>query len=222
MRPIPLLLAAFCAGVLTGWLLRTPPSMSAAPRASAVVDSAAVIAPTRTVTDRREASARPDPLRIGPPPGLEDAVAELRERHLRMPLDDVKAESFKGGFAEQRTGSGAHQHEAADMLAPRNTPVHAVDAGVIAKLFFSKAGGRTIYQFDAGGRFCYYYAHLESYAAALREGQRVERGDVIGYVGTSGNAPPGTPHLHFAVFVLGPERHWWQGTPIDPYELFRG
>ena len=70
-------------------------------------------------------------------------------------------------------------------------------------------------------RFSYYYAHLERYAAGLREGQRVERGDVIGYVGTSGNAPETTPHLHFAVFVLTPERNWWQGVPIDPYLVFR-
>lgn len=139
-----------------------------------------------------------------------------------MPLDEAKAESFKGGFDQRRTGNGGHQHEAADMLAPRNTPIHAVDAGTIAKLFFSKAGGRTIYQFDPGGRFSYYYAHLERYAPGLHEGQRVERGDVIGYVGTSGNAPPGTPHLHFAVFVLGPERRWSEGTPIDPYAIFQG
>ena len=136
-----------------------------------------------------------------------------------MPIDGVNVESFKGAF-EQRRGGGDRPHEAVDMIAPRNTPVHAVEDGTIAKLFFSKAGGNTIYQFDPSGRFCYYYAHLERYADRLRDGLRVERGEVIGYVGTSGNAPPGAPHLHFSIFELTAERRWWQGTPIDPYLVF--
>jgi peptidoglycan LD-endopeptidase LytH len=151
----------------------------------------------------------------------DEAIDELRDRKLRLPLDGVKVESLEGDFAERRTDGKGHQHDAADILAPRNTPIHAVEDGTIAKLFLSKAGGRTIYQFDPTMRFSYYYAHLERYAAGLREGQRVERGDVIGYVGTSGNAPETTPHLHFAVFVLTPERNWWQGVPIDPYLVFR-
>jgi murein DD-endopeptidase MepM/ murein hydrolase activator NlpD len=156
-----------------------------------------------------------------PPAGTDDAVAELRHRNLRLPLDGANAESLEGAFQERRSGGSGHPHEAVDMLAPRNTPIHAVDAGTIVKLFLSKPGGHTIYQFDPSGRFCYYYAHLERYAPDLRESQRVARGDVIGYVGTSGNAPPGTPHLHFALFELGPERHWWQGAPIDPYLVFK-
>ena len=69
--------------------------------------------------------------------------------------------------------------------------------------------------------YCYYYAHLDQYADRLHDGQDVVRGEVIGYVGTTGNAPPNTPHLHFAVFKLGPDKHWWQGTPIDPYLIWR-
>jgi murein DD-endopeptidase MepM/ murein hydrolase activator NlpD len=95
-----------------------------------------------------------------------------------------------------------------------------VESGTIAKLFVSKAGGNTIYQFDPTGRFCYYYAHLERYADGLREGQRISRGDVIGYVGTSGNAPRNTPHLHFAISELTVDRRWWQGRTIDPYLVF--
>ena len=113
------------------------------------------------------------------------------------------------------------EHEAIDILAPRNTPVVAVEDGTIAKLFLSKAGGNTIYQFDPAGRVCYYYAHLERYADGLPGGGPGARGQVIGYVGTSGNAPKKTPHLHFAVFRLTPEKHWWEGTPIDPYDVLR-
>jgi murein DD-endopeptidase MepM/ murein hydrolase activator NlpD len=139
--------------------------------------------------------------------------------HLRLPIDGVSPETFKGGFYDARTG---HPHEAVDMMAPRNTPVHAVDDGTIAKLFWSKGGGgNTIYEFDPTSTYAYYYAHLERYADGLREGQHVTAGQTIGYVGTSGNAPPAAPHLHFAIFELTPERHWWQGKAIDPYPFFR-
>jgi len=136
-----------------------------------------------------------------------------------MPLDGEAVESLKGGFAETRGGN--RPHEAVDMLAPRNTPIHAVESGTIAKLFTSKAGGLTIYQFDPTGHLCYYYAHLERYADGLKDGQAVSQGDVIGYVGTSGNAPPNTPHLHFAVFELNADKRWWQGRPLDPYLVFK-
>jgi hypothetical protein len=95
----------------------------------------------------------------------------------------------------------------------------AIAAAVIQELFLSKPGGITIYEFDPQGTYCYYYAHLERYAEGLHEGMTVRQGEVIGYVGTSGNAQPNTPHLHFAIFKLGPEKHWWQGTAINPYPL---
>jgi len=129
-------------------------------------------------------------------------------------------DDWKGHFAQQR-GGGTRGHEAVDILAPRHTPVHAVENGTIAKLFNSKAGGITIYQFDPDGEFCYYYAHLQRYADNLHEGDAVAQGQVLGYVGTTGNAPPNTPHLHFAVFELGDDRRWWKGTAIDPYPLLK-
>jgi len=137
---------------------------------------------------------------------------------LDMPIEGTDAESLKGGFGDARTG---HPHEAVDILAPRHTPVHAVEDGTIAKLFISKAGGNTIYEFDETGRYAYYYAHLQRYETGLKEGDAIKKGQVIGFVGTSGNAPPNTPHLHFAVFELGPEHQWWKGQAIDPYPLFR-
>ena len=161
-----------------------------------------------TATSEKELTWRPDP------------IGELRQHDLRLPIDASNIERMKGGFAEGRD-AGGRAHEAVDILAPRNTPVHAVEGGIIAKLFHSKAGGTTVYQFDRSKRFCYYYAHLQSYAPGLHEGQPVSAGDVLGYVGTSGNAPPGTPHLHFAIFELTPEKRWWDGRAIDPYLVFK-
>jgi murein DD-endopeptidase MepM/ murein hydrolase activator NlpD len=146
-------------------------------------------------------------------------AGELSQSRLRVPIDGEDLESLKGGFAETRGGS--RPHEAVDLLAPRNTPVHAVENGTIAKLFTSKAGGLTVYQFDPNAHLCYYYAHLERYADGLKDGQAVSQGDVIGYVGTTGNAPPNTPHLHFAVFELNADKRWWQGRPLDPYLVFK-
>jgi peptidoglycan LD-endopeptidase LytH len=146
------------------------------------------------------------------------SAPELRDRRLLIPVDGIKASDLRRQFSDER---GGRKHEALDIIAPRNTTVRAVEDGSIARLFFSKAGGITVYQFDPSGRFCYYYAHLERYADGLREGQSVSRGQVLGYVGTSGNAPKNTPHLHFAIFRLTDDKRWWEGTPVDPYDILR-
>ena len=98
----------------------------------------------------------------------------------------------------------------------------AVADGKVEKLFLSKPGGLTVYQFDTAGRLAYYYAHLERYAPELTEGKQLKRGDLVGFVGSSGNADPAHPHLHFAIFELGPEKHWWEGRAINPYPLLAG
>jgi murein DD-endopeptidase MepM/ murein hydrolase activator NlpD len=153
---------------------------------------------------------------IGPAPS---STAGLDNRELEMPVEGADRADLTRQFDDAR--GGARRHEAIDILAPRNTPVKAVENGTIARLFHSKAGGITIYQFDPSQQFCYYYAHLERYATGLKEGDPVRKGQVIGYVGTSGNAPPNTPHLHFAIFRLTAEKRWWEGTPIDPYDLLK-
>jgi murein DD-endopeptidase MepM/ murein hydrolase activator NlpD len=99
--------------------------------------------------------------------------------------------------------------------------VLAVEDGTVARLFLSDAGGITIYQFDPTKNYVYYYAHLERYVEGLKESASVKRGQVIGYVGTTGNAPRDTPHLHFAIFRLTDEKKWWQGTAIDPYSVLK-
>ncbi len=93
--------------------------------------------------------------------------------------------------------------------------------GTVAKLFTSKAGGLTVYQFDPSEKYVYYYAHLDSYAPSLKEGLTVRKGDVLGAVGTTGNAPKNTPHLHFAISKLDPDKRWWGGTALDPFLVWR-
>ena len=137
---------------------------------------------------------------------------------LIIPVDGVTVDHLKSGFNESR-GGGFRVHHALDILAPRGTPVRAAVSGTIRKLFASGAGGITIYEFDRDEKRCYYYAHLDRYSNFLHEGQVVAQGDVIGYVGTTGNAPANTPHLHFAISILPPTKEWWKGDPINPYPI---
>lgn len=136
-----------------------------------------------------------------------------------MPVDGVAPDALYPSFDEAR---GERAHEAIDIMAPRGTPVRAVADGRIARLFTSEAGGLTIYQFDRDERLAYYYAHLDRYQPGLAEGDAIRQGDLLAYVGSTGNASDDAPHLHFAVFVLGPEKRWWEGRPIDPYPLLGG
>jgi len=158
----------------------------------------------------------------GPPlTGLDlSAMADLRGRRLAFPVEGIEPASLMDTFRDAR-GGGARLHRAVDILAPRRTPVRAVEAGTIARLDRSVAGGISVYQFDPEERYCYYYAHLDAYAAGLSEGARVERGQLLGYVGTTGNAPRGTPHLHFAIYRLSEAKQWWAGTALNPYTVFR-
>ena len=148
-----------------------------------------------------------------------DPITDLRGRRLVLPVDGLDRKDLRSTFDEMRGDD--RRHEAMDVLSPRNARVVAVEDGTIAKLFTSKAGGLTIYQFDPESHYAYYYAHLERYADGLRERDQVKRGDVIGYVGTSGNAPPDTPHLHFAIFKLTEAKQWWKGTALDPFLVWK-
>lgn len=151
---------------------------------------------------------------------VEVLYTDLRRRQLVLPVDGVTADELRDHFDDPR-GRG-RRHHAIDILAPRNTPVLAVEDGTLARLYLANGGGGiAIYQFDPTETYGYYYAHLERWADGLSEGDQVTRGQILGYVGTTGNAPPNTPHLHFAIWRLGPGKGRWNGAPINPYLVFQ-
>ncbi len=163
-------------------------------------------------------SATPTPSSAAPPRAEDRPVAG--HAPLLLPVQGVDRGQLHDTFSDAR--SEGHQHDAIDIMAAEGTPVLAVADGTVEKLFDSERGGLTVYQFDRAGRLAYYYAHLQRYADGLAEGQSLTRGQVIGYVGATGNASADAPHLHFAIFVLGPERRWWEGEAVNPYPILRG
>ncbi|MGH9456619.1 MAG: M23 family metallopeptidase [Thermoanaerobaculia bacterium] len=136
---------------------------------------------------------------------------------IAIPVAGVAKGALRDDFGAPR--SRGRRHTAIDILAPRGTPAVAAIDGVILKLFESRNGGLTIYLADASRTTVFYYAHLDRYAEGLTEGARVARGSVIGFVGTTGNAPRDVPHLHFGVERLSSDGAWWQGRPENPYPL---
>jgi len=144
-------------------------------------------------------------------------VSSLSDDAIIIPVAGLTAADLHDNFTQPR--SGGRTHHALDILAPRGTPVIAAVDGTIRKLDIGGAGGITIYQFNRDETRVYYYAHLERYAGVVAEGLYVPQGTVIGYVGTTGNAPPGTPHLHFAIEDLPATKEWWKGTAVNPYPL---
>lgn len=160
----------------------------------------------------------PEPPSESPPPEAPLALTDeeyLVERGLMVPVEGVAPEKVPDTYWQARDG-GARTHQAVDILAKRGTPVLSADSGTILRLTKSTLGGITIYATDPARRFVLYYAHLDRYAEGLREGKTVAQGEVIGYVGTTGNAPKNTPHLHFQVMRYVDARTWWGGPPLDP------
>jgi murein DD-endopeptidase MepM/ murein hydrolase activator NlpD len=183
-----------------------PPVSSATPAPAQTPPSP--VAPT---ADASHEIPAPTPAAPATPstPGSEGA--------LLLPVQGLSRTDLHDTFTDAR--SEGRVHDAIDIMATAGTPVLAVADGTVEKLFDSKRGGLTIYQFEPSGRYAYYYAHLQRYADGLAEKQAIKRGQVIGYVGSTGNANPAAPHLHFAIFRLGPERRWWEGEALNPYPV---
>jgi murein DD-endopeptidase MepM/ murein hydrolase activator NlpD len=140
---------------------------------------------------------------------------------LVIPVAGVKAAALYDSFGDPR-GGGTRAHGGQDIMAPRGTPVLAAAGGSVEKVFESKNGGHTIYVRSADGGTVYYYAHLDTYADGLHEGQKLVQGEIIGTVGATGDADPSAPHLHFEIKRMAPGEKWYQGTGVNPYPLLAG
>ena len=201
----------------------------------AVADRLLTIAVTATLTsavwivvgssyvDRVDPAPAPAPaapaVEPSPSPAARPGVAAARSGALLVPVAGIEAAQLSDSFNDAR---GERRHEALDILAPAGTPVVAAEAGRVEKLFLSNAGGNTVYVRSPDRRTIYYYAHLQDYARGLEEGQAIIRGQVIGTVGSTGNADPAAPHLHFAVMNTAPDAEWWEpATAVNPYPLLR-
>lgn len=204
-------------GVVGWWLLASsadhPPAAMTAP----VVAPVAPVAPARALPAAASSTTAPVSPAVVAAPAPADVAAG---NALLLPVQGIPAAQLQDTFTDAR--SEGRVHDAIDILAPAGTPVLAVADGTIEKLFDSDRGGLTVYQFEPGGRYCYYYAHLQRYADGLSEKQQVTRGQVIGYVGSTGNASPEAPHLHFEIHRLNAEKQWWKGESLNPYPVLRG
>ncbi|AWH50411.1 endopeptidase [Stenotrophomonas sp. SAU14A_NAIMI4_5] len=206
MRLSQLILLGVLLGLGAGWWLRRDAGEPVAVTLSATQPAAVAAKPS--------AATHVDAAPPTPPASAADAPAGLL-----LPVQGIQASQLRDTFTDAR--SEGRVHDAIDIMADAGTPVLAVADGAVEKLFDSERGGLTIYQFEPSGRWCYYYAHLQRYADGLAEKQLIKRGEVIGYVGSTGNASADAPHLHFEVHVLGPEKQWWKGESINPYPLLQ-
>ncbi len=163
-------------------------------------------------------SPAPAPFLV-PPERARDADVELlHERGLEVPVQGVAVSRIADSFDAPR--DGRRRHDAVDIMAPRGTPVIAADDGLVLRVGTNTLGGNVVWTCDTAHKFAYYYAHLNRHARGLREGQTVKRGDLLGYVGTTGNAPPDVPHLHFQLMRILDDRHYSTGTPLNPLPFF--
>lgn len=168
------------------------------------------------VSPRSAPAARP-----GPSPAVQHELV-LGPTGVAIPVLGIKPEQLSDTFTQARAG-GARVHDAIDIMAPHGTPVVAAAPGTVEKLFFSQGGGGiTAYVRSPDGNWTFYYAHLQDYAPGLHEGEVVKQGDPIGRVGSTGNANPEGPHLHFAIHRMAAGEKWYQGTAINPYPLLAG
>ena len=179
-------------------------------------DPARAIAITRMIRAPNPTPSTAGPAGVVPTPAELSALAAS----LVVPVAGVMPSELHSDFHAPR-GGGTRQHNALDIPAPRGTPVISATSGRVLRLFDSKAGGLMIYAADATERFILMYGHLDRYATGVHDGMQLERGQTIGYVGTTGNAPPTVPHLHFAIARTNNVNRWWNGTPVDPAPLFK-
>ena len=194
------------------------PSASQVPsqRPSPAVEPSKVATPQEMV-DTTVSNSTPPPDEQPAKPPTEGDQSYIGQLKLIIPVLGVKPDQLRDTFDEAR--SEGRVHDAIDIPAPQGTPVLAAADGQIAKLFQSVRGGTTVYQYSTDKKVVYYYAHLRSYAEGLTEGKFAKQGEVIAYVGDTGNAGAGNYHLHFSIAILTDPKRYWEGTNINPYPL---
>jgi len=196
-----------------GWIVWNHASRSAAPPPAAV-GALSDAAGRFGLGSARRAPRAAQPLQI--------RSLAISAGGMAVPVDGIRTSDLADTYTQSRAG-GARVHNAIDIMAPRGRPVVAAAPGTVEKLYHSRGGGGiTAYVRSPDRQLLYYYAHLDAYAPGLREGQQVTRGTPIGTVGITGNASPSGPHLHFAVYRMGPKDKWYGGQPINPYPLLAG
>ena len=200
-RPLVLLLALAASGCARHVYSAAPAPAAAAPAAPRVVLAGSTNAASIGAASVSSA----------------EAVDYLLARGILLPVAGMTASRLQDTFDEGR--DAGRSHRALDILAPRGTPILSADSGRILRISVSTLGGNTIYATDPLGRIVYYYAHLDAYQPGLTQGAAVARGDTLGFVGTTGNAPKDTPHLHFQVMRMPRDGKYWDGEPINPYPL---
>ncbi len=166
------------------------------------------------------ASPASRPATVGPSAPLSAAEAALASHDLMLPVAGVSPDQLQDSFDAPR--SGGRLHHAIDIMAPRGTPVLSADDGRVLRVSSNPLGGLTVFTVDPSGQFVYYYAHLEGYKRGLTAGAPVFKGDTLGFVGTTGDAPDNLPHLHFQILRMPRDGKYWEGEPIDPFPLLSG
>jgi murein DD-endopeptidase MepM/ murein hydrolase activator NlpD len=216
--------------VVPMFIARDPATIPVAPAVAAaverqfepVVDSSIATAPV-VHADTVAVTPAPEPVKPLMPSGTETVTTEdlaLLAREIAMPLDGIDPTTLHSNFDEKR-GGGTRPHHALDIMSARRTPVKSAAKGRVLKLFTSVAGGLMVYAADSSERFILMYAHLDGYAPGMKDGVPLARGQLIGYVGSTGNASVNAPHLHFALARSADVKKWSKGTPVDPLPVLQ-
>ena len=211
---VAMVLAATSMARGVGMRGEAPPAAAAADSASGAVAAVSDSAPAASPPPHAFPGVTETPTPTGTEVVTPDDLA-LLTREVGMPLDALDPTTLRSNFDERR-GGGTRRHEALDIMAPRGTPIRSAAKGRVVSLFTSANGGLMVYAADSSERWVLMYAHLDRYAPGLTDSTRVDRGQIIGYVGSTGNASPTAPHLHFAIARSADVKRWSRGRPIDP------
>ncbi len=199
--------------------MQTETPSASASRADSPIDSPGPGSTADPFPPDLKADAGPAPASTQAPLSVELPPNFVGTLKLIIPVAGVKPEQLRDTFTDSRSEGRAH--DAIDIMAPEGTPVLAATDGEIVRLFQSDRGGTTIYQLSPDKKLLFYYAHLQSYAAGVAVGKFARQGEVIAYVGDTGNSGTGNYHLHFSVAILADPKRYWEGHNINPYPLLR-